>query len=377
MKKTMILAGLLLASMLFMLSACYDDVAPLTTPDGNTVLTDDDDMLYPAGDCELEPYRQQHDNTPEFDSITGILTGTFNNDQGDLFMQIDSENGTVVFMTYFNTFFLGTTPELGDTITGYFPFEMEMAMIYPPQHMVSFIINNDSFQDAGLPFVHVCRFFERNEDSFGDSTQLICTCGELVINLDGDSEITLQSGEAFDGELAGRMLVVTYARATFSIPPITTPIQIIVLYERAVTGPEFVELPDNWEDGIEGWTPHYDIIVDGEGLVGAHVIFIGDDAIFPTHLELTPVAAALGADVEWNQDTNEVALKGLNGDISFIVGSYDFTVDGETVTLFLPSVDFYGTVYVPISFFRDVFGMASAYSQEGRFYISSTESDMN
>jgi len=278
-------------------------------------------------------------------------------------------------MTNFNTLTLGDAPAVGDTVTGFFPLELFATAIYPPHHMASVIVNNGSFQDNGMPFVYVCRFYER-DGSFSDNQQLISASGQMVINLGGDSEITLQNGEAFDGELAGRMMVVTYTMATFSIPPQTTPHQIIVLYERAVTGPEFIELPDDWAYGIEEWEPHYDILIDGEGLVGAHVIFVGEDAIFPTHVELVPVAAALGAEVEWNTDTNVVTLEGLNGSISFVAGSYDFTVDGEIVSLYQPSVDFYGTVYVPVLFFADVFGMPSAYSFEGRIYIDSTETDM-
>ena len=372
--------GFLLIALLFTLNACAESVAPLAAPgDDDIILIYDGNMglLEIPGTHELEPYTQADEETPAFNSVTGEVVSIDTSDFGDKLIQIEGENGTAVLTTYFNTLALGNTPEVGDTITGYFAFAMEMAMIYPPQHMVSVIVNNDSFQDDGLPFVHVCRFFERDEGSFGSNRQLVSTDGQLIINLNGENtEVTLQNGDNFDGELAGRMLVVTYVMATFSIPPQTTPIQIIVLYERAVTGPEFIDLPDDWDDGMEDWSPHYDIVVDGEGLVGAHVIFAVEDAIFPTHLELVPVAEFLGSEVEWNRDTNEVTLEGLNGSISFMVGSDDFTVNGETVNLHLSSVDFYGTLYVPVLFFRDVFGMASAYSLEGRFYISSLASDM-
>jgi len=377
--KNKIIAGLLLITMLFVLGACTNDVAPLATPDdGDIVLTQDYNMSQQETENsgELGILEQLPGGIPTFDFVTGEVVNIHTNNADETFFHIEGENGAAVLMTYFNTLTLGDTPEVGDTVTGYFPLELWMTMIYPPQHMVSVIVNNDSFQDNGIPFVHVCRFYERG-DGFGPHQQLISGDGELVVNIFDDTDIILQSGEAFDGELAGRMLVVTYAMNTFSIPAQTTPIQIIVLYERAVTGPEFVELPDGWEYGVQGFEPHYDIVVEGEGLVGAHVIFVGEDAIFPTHLELAPVAEALGAAVEWNRDTNMVTLEGLNGGISFVAGSYDFTVDGETVTLLQPSVNFYGTIYVPILFFRDVFGMASAYSQEGRFFISRVESDMH
>jgi len=384
MKKTRIFAGLLLITLLFALSACTNGVAPLAAPEDDEPVfiqdseADDTDDYYVADDFYDMTGMFDMDDMPAFGSVTGKIVSIDVNENGDQSIQIEGENGTAVLMTYFNTFTLGSTPEIGDTVTGYFAMDMPMALIYPPQHMVSVIVNNDSFQDDGLPFVHACRFFERDVNFSGNDGQLISADGQLVINLGGDNtEVTLQNGEAFDGELAGRMLVVTYVMATFSIPPQTTPIQIIVLYERAETGPEFVELPDDWDGGTDDYIPHYDVLIDGEGLVGAHVIFVGEDAIFPTHAELVPVAAALGAEVEWNQETNEVVLEGLNGSISFIAGSYDFTVNGETITLYQPSVDFYGTLYVPVLFFRDIYGMPSAYSFEGRIYIDSVESDMH
>jgi len=369
--------GILLFALMFAFTACSDSVAPLAAPEDDGIVflpdsaveEDADDYVYD----DLGWYEM--DAMPVFDSVTGEVVSITTNDFGSQIIQITGEGGTADLVTDFNTLVLGDAPQVGDTLTGYFEFQMWMTAIYPPQHTVSVIVTS-SFQDDGLPFVHVCRFFELGGESFGDHTQLISSDGELVINLGGEnSEVTLQSGEAFDGELAGRMLVVTYAMATFSIPPQTTPMQIIVLYERAVTGPLPIDgLYD--DDSFEGMA-HYDIVIDGEGLVGAHALFMDEEIDFQTHVELVPVAEALDSYVTWNQETNEVTMEGRIGSISFTVGSNDFTVNGETVTLHHPSVDFYGTLYVPILFFRDVFGMPSAFSFEGRIYINSVEDDMN
>jgi len=370
---------LLLVSLL-VLTACNDGVAPLAAPEEGVTFygdpTDEDyDGYYELSDTDADfTGWDEMSEVPAFGNVTGEVTDIHTNDTGDQVFTIEGEYGTALLMTYFNTFVLGQAPQMGDTITGYFAMDMPMAAIYPPQHMVSVLVNNDDFQDDGISFIHVCRFI--GLEGFGDNNQLISQDGQLIINLGGENtEITLQNGEAFDDEIIGRLLLVTYAMNTFSIPPQTTPMQIVVLYERFVTGPEGIDLPEDW-DAPEDVAPHYDVVIDGEGLVGALVIFWEEDAIFPTHVELVPVAEHLGTEVNWNQDTNIVTLEGLNGSISFTPGSYDFTVNGETVTLYSQSVDFYGSVYVPILFFRDVFGMPAAYSLEGRIYISSTESDM-
>jgi len=366
----------LLVAVIFALAACNDGVAPLAPPeDDGIVYVDDfdsDDVADYAEEYELsftdvwdEEYQPQ---APVFGSVTGEVV-SIEDELGDLRIQIEGEDGATVFLTYFNTLTLGDAPEVGDTITGFYIIEPFMMAIYPPQHTASVIVNNDSFQEDGIPFIHVCRFY--GTDLYGGFPQLISADGELVINL--DTEIILQNGEPFDDVLVGRMMVVIYDMTTRSLPPQTTPIQIIVLYERAVTGPETIG--DDWE-GDTDVDPWYCIVIDGEGLVGAHAIFLDDEVDFQTHVELVPVAEHLGAEVEWNHDTNEVTLEGRIGSISFIVGSNDFVVNGETITLFHPAVDFYGSLYVPVLFFRDVFGMPTAYSFEGRIYIGSEESDM-
>jgi len=308
------------------------------------------------------------DDMPSFGIVTGQVVSIETSADGETTFQIEVGDSSAMLLAHVNTFIMGAAPEVGTTITGFFPMEMMMMAIYPPHHSVSVIVNNDDAQDDGIPFIFVDRFYELSDD------QLKSNDGELVINLGGDTEIILQSGEAFDGDLVGRTLAVSYAISTRSLPPQTTPIQIVVLYEMPVTGPEWIDLPDDWVH--EDVDAHYCIVVDGEGLVGPLALFMDPEMDFQTHVELVPVTEFLGAEVEWDQETGIVTLDGINGSISFTVGSNSFTVDGQVVTLNQESVDFYGTLYVPVLFFRDVFGMGSAYSFEGRIYINTEADDM-
>jgi hypothetical protein len=64
---------------------------------------------------------------------------------------------------------------------------------------------------------------------------LISSDGKLKLNPGENTEIILQNGESFplDG-LANRKLAVVYGAATKSIPAITTPDKIVVLFEDVV-----------------------------------------------------------------------------------------------------------------------------------------------
>ena len=130
---------------------------------------------------------------------------------------------------------------------------------------------------------------------------------------------------------------------------------------------------ENEEDWIHPWTD-YQVIVNGEPIPGAFH-HIADDGYFPTHVTLMPVLAALGAG-GISVDDGEITLEGLSGTISFEVWSDAFTVDDETITLFYASIEIDGTIYVPIAFFRDVYGMGRAIFYSGHVMIDDEISDM-
>jgi len=122
----------------------------------------------------------------------------------------------------------------------------------------------------------------------------------------------------------------------------------------------------------------YPVIIDGVGVPGASLEMIGEDEIFPTHVSLIVVLErGLGVDVFWNLQTDEVFFPGLNGNVHFFAGSADFEVDGETITLGQESLRIGDEIYVPILFFRDVFGAGSAYFSGGNVFINLEGGDMH
>jgi len=150
-------------------------------------------------------------------------------------------------------------------------------------------------------------------------------------------------------------------------------------YEQPVTLPEDIDPEDVEVDCETDTDVNYvwpTIFVNGEGIPGIDHRIVGDD-IFPTHVPLIPVATALGVDSILILEVYPpiVDLAGLNGDISFTVGSEDFAVDGEVITLNQLSVEIDGVIYVPVMFFRDVFG-GSAFSSGGEVHISADDDGM-
>ena len=261
---------------------------------------------------------------------------------GEYTIHIDGERGHAVFIVDSYTYVLGEDIAEGDYIIGFYLSNMFMALIYPPQYNVAVVVNGD------FPNVTVDRF---NEDLINNNT--------LQIVIDENTEILHQNSEPYEGELAGQILVVVYANTDDSVPAIVTPYKVVVLYER----PNDMDAYDEWQ---------YEIIVNGVGLADAYARIVGDE-IFPTHVPLIPIAKALGVQVDWDYDNGEVSLEGLNGNILFAVGSTDFLVEGEAITLLQYTVVADDSVYVPLQFFIEVFGMNNAYFEGGQIFINNDE----
>jgi len=234
MKKLLTLASAL--ALMLVLAACSSNPAPLIQSpyepddmyqhgaDSNYNLYEPDDVTdLTISDSEWD---DTWANTSVFASWTGSVVDiiTEYSDPPTYIFHLEGENGSATFTTNFNTFILGDTPEVGDTITGFYLLDMPMTMIYPPQFTVSVIVNGD-FNNVAV-------------DRFDEA--LVSYGGDLMLEITNETEIMLQDGEVFDCILYHRKLVVVYDISTRSIPAITTPSQIIVLFETPVTGPAFL-----------------------------------------------------------------------------------------------------------------------------------------
>jgi len=128
-------------------------------------------------------------------------------------------------------------------------------------------------------------------------------------------------------------------------------------------------LASNREESLIG-SKQYFVIVNGMDVEAD--LYSEYGATYPTHTSLLPIAQALGEIVSWDRDTGFMFMGGLNGTILMQVGSENFEVNNEIISLSEPIL-LLGSqhlIYVPISFFSDVFGVTSAYFSEGLFVIS-------
>lgn len=138
-------------------------------------------------------------------------------------------------------------------------------------------------------------------------------------------------------------------------------------YMPITTLPETIE-PEYEDHPFTG----YDIIVDGVPLANANFRMVGEGEIFPTHVPLDAVAQALGFGPSfWNTEMNEVEIETINGMVYFTLGEELFFIDGAgSVSLTAPAVEYDGIIYVPIAFFREVFGAGTAHFDGGHVFIA-------
>ena len=80
----------------------------------------------------------------------------------------------------------------------------------------------------------------------------------------------------------------------------------------------------------------YSIIVDGIEITAD--FYTAEGEAYPTHVSLWPITQALGATASWDRDTGFMFMDGLNGAILMQMGSNDFDVNGETISLSHPGV---------------------------------------
>jgi len=167
----------------------------------------------------------------------------------------------------------------------------------------------------------------------------------------------------FDGEIANRKLVVSYGISTKSIPAQTTPLSIVVLFEKAV--PPLLEVTVPFETVVP---PLLEVIapirVNGE-ITDAPSAFVNEDDM--VMVPLRAIAEALGYEVEWNQESQSVTV---GSSIFLKIGedSYTFEQMAPIELKAAPKI-VEGHTFVPLSFFRTVVNAKTASYIESEIII--------
>jgi len=272
---------------------------------------------------------------------------------------VEGEDDTLAFRVHFLlSIFIGDEVAVGDTVTVYFE------TYQPPTQAVTlparaWVIVNGDFDNL------IISRFDRNGLNYD---------GSLKLDVSGEFEFAHMSGMAFVPvypiNTLGFMLMVVYEDISDGTPAVITPSLIVELFEiYRHDSTAFVR-------GVLDFSA-YDVFVGSEGLPGATVAWIDDDA-FPTHAQLRPVLEAFGIEPGWDAATREVTFTNLNDEeVSFRVGSNVVTVGGQVIPIFrryveVPllqrSVIINNSTYVPFDFFIDAVGIChsgSGIAREG------------
>ena len=220
----------------------------------------------------------------------------------------------------------------------------------------------------------------------GSGLSMVSEDGGLVIHVGDNTEIIFEDGtdarerlvenQTLAELLDGRNLIVSYAVATFSFPPQTSPIKIVILYETAVTLPAEVEIgaaapigivPPIYEfspEEIEALFPlNGEVVVENE-LIEAPAPYYNNGVVM---VPLRAVAEALEFDVIWNGELRSI---NLGRAITLEIGKDYYTV-GRMAPIELgaaPEITD-GLTFVPLAFFQNVVNGYDAYVFEGQVVI--------
>lgn len=296
-------------------------------------------------------------NKFQFQSFTGKVTDIRvpedNTDRTYISVEGEGEQLGTILITKDTYIVSQDAIKIGDTITGYYNGNAPMIMIYPPQYNAEVVVVNETEENIKVDI------FDKD---------LVSSDNFLKLNISDETKIILENGEAFDGELANRKLVVSYTVSTKSIPAQTTPSQVVVLFEDIE--PPIFEIDDNDIDysDIMGDVSKMDIVVEDKKITAPSAYLNENGTVM---VPVRAIAEALGSEVKWDDELRSVTIdKG----ISFTLGK-DYYVYMKTAPIELGDtpelVD--GHTFVPLSFFREVMKVNNAYVFEGQIDINNGE----
>lgn len=107
----------------------------------------------------------------------------------------------------------------GDLISGFYEADIPTILVYPPQFDA--VVISRKKEDR---FVKVDRF----------NNSLVSADGRLKLIVTKETEVILENGQLFYGNLANRNLIVEYGRTTSSVPAETVPEKITVLCSQGI-----------------------------------------------------------------------------------------------------------------------------------------------
>ncbi len=227
---------------------------------------------------------------------------------------------------------------VGSIVSGYYDANAPRIMIYPPQYYAEVLVIESQEQNVKV-------------DIF--DSDLVSSDHSLKVNISEETEVVLQDGKAYKGELAGHKLAVIYSSSTKSIPAQAVPSQVIVLSEKADPSPDD---PAGDEIQLPADIAAMKIVVNDK-VIEAPAPFLNKEGI--VMLPLRAVAEALGNKVQWDHETQSILVGYVN---HLTIGQNSYTKDKENMLQFETApVLVEGVTFVPMNFFSQVTITESAF----------------
>lgn len=156
--------------------------------------------------------------TSRYLGLQGIVTNISNlNDDGcTKLFEVRDQNGRITnFVITPCTYFINQANiAKGMSITVFYDADAPAVLIYPPRLQATVVASNNLNKNVKVDY------FDANLLSQGKAMQL---------NISENTEIIMENGQSFTGNLGNHYLVVIYTTSTRSIPAQTTPEKVIVL----------------------------------------------------------------------------------------------------------------------------------------------------
>jgi hypothetical protein len=273
-----------------------------------------------------------------FGFFTGTVTRISASENGMKYISLESSDkkeATIVVSG--NTYVVNADAlVVGATVTGYYEANAPMLMIYPPQYNAEAVVVESKENNVKVDV------FDKD---------LVSSDGFLKLNISADTEIILQDGTAFKGDLTGRKLIAVYDVSTKSIPAQTTPSKVIVLFEKAVPVQDVSSMS---------------ILVDGKKIEAVHACTNEQGTVM---IPLRSISEALGLTVTWDKKQKSVTVgKGIS-----LTPGKDYYVYMRTAPIQLGTAPVIkeGRTFVPLSFFTEVAKLKEAKLTDSQIVINS------
>ena len=251
------------------------------------------------------PIYEEQEQWPNYLSFTGTVKQITDHHSiaGARFVAAEDKEGREAnILILDDTYIIDSSQvQAGSEITAFYDANAPMIMIYPPQYKAE-VVAIDVQDNIKVEF-----FDEK----------LVSVDNTLKLNISEETEIILEDGTPFTGDLAHKKLIVIYGASTRSIPAQTTPSKVIVLAEPEAIG--FFSFTSATSLAVT------EIIVNDRHIIEAPAAYTNEEGI--VMVPLRAISEALGYEVKWDGELKAITV---GQDIFLKIGEDSYTSQNNT-----------------------------------------------